>query len=405
MRSPGIATSSADKPGFNQAINGFRGVCVLMVFVYHVANSGWLDTVVHAVPFSQAVAYLLSSLRYGVELFFMISGYVIVQSLRRHATVGGFLRDRFLRIFPVWIPVHLLLFTAGMETGFKIFHDLAGWERGLVFVANLFLLPPLIPVTVSHPGSWSLTYEWLFYLLAASALVAYHVSTGTARMSQVTGWFRRCGVWGVWAAVTLLLLSLFPRGVFFIPGVLVALNENRLKQWFTHLRFPALSLLVFLLAWRAIDLDRAEPGAYAVGVLFAGMNGLYFFIASVAALYLFACICANNQHTIRLRNASLQKLGTISYSFYLWHPLVMFGVKRMVTLMIPATAGWVMVLIFAVVSFAIAMVVSTWSHRWFEQRLARWLRTHWLRDAQPTLPLPLPSAESGAAAIPKVSDR
>lgn len=404
MRTPALPAAT-HKPGFNQAINGFRGVCVLMVFAYHVANSGLLDSFIHAVPFSDELNYFLSSLRYGVELFFMISGYVIVQSLRRHATIGGFLRDRVLRIFPVWIPVHLFLFTAGMATGFKIFHDLTGWERGLVFIANLFLLPPLLPVTMSHPGSWSLTYEWLFYLLAASAMIAYHLSTRTARMSDVTGWFRRCGVWGVWGAVTLLLLSLFPRGVFFIPGVLVALNESRLKHWFMQLRFPALSLLVFLLAWRAIDLDRAEPGAYAISVLLVDTHWLYFTIAMAAALHLFSSICANNQHTVRLRSAALQHLGTISYSFYLWHPLVMFVVKRSISHLVPSAAAWAVALMFAVVSFLIAMVVSTLSYRWFEKQLASRLRAHWLVDTQPSLSMSLPIAESGATAMRKAQER
>ena len=50
---------------------------------------------------------------HGVELFFMISGFLIPASLVRHASVGKFFYDRALRILPVFVVLHLVLFVAG----------------------------------------------------------------------------------------------------------------------------------------------------------------------------------------------------------------------------------------------------------------------------------------------------
>src|SRR4051812_30356131 len=119
----------------HEGVHALRGACVLAVFAYHVLNSrlppspaGEIDAVLR---------WLGESLRYGVEVFFMISGYVIVQSLRRHATVGAFLRDRALRIFPLWLPIALALVAAAAAYALATHAPLpAVWQSALSFVGS-----------------------------------------------------------------------------------------------------------------------------------------------------------------------------------------------------------------------------------------------------------------------------
>ena len=98
MRAPGER-----KLEFNAALNGYRGLCALLVFIFHVGSAGIVMW-----PSGSALENLMGnlwySLTYGVEMFFMISGFVILGSLLRHRTISGFLQDRAIRIFSAWIP-------------------------------------------------------------------------------------------------------------------------------------------------------------------------------------------------------------------------------------------------------------------------------------------------------------
>ncbi len=352
------------KPGFNYSINAFRGVCVLLVFFYHVVNSGLLHVAAPSTILTTAVRLFSESWRYGVELFFMISGYVIVASLRRHRSIGAFLRDRCMRIFPVWIPVHIGLFAIGALTGWKIFHDLNGPQLLLIFFSNLLLIPPLLPIPVTHPASWSLSYEWLFYLTAAAAF-----ALATARKSPVV----MRGLWMAWTVVILTLLCLIPRALFFLPGVIVACGW--LPRWWVSFRWPSLSMIVFLFAWRLVDLNYAEPAAYSILAILASTKIIYMLIAFTAGLHLFAGISEDRGSIVWLRGRAIQFLGTVSYSFYLWHPIVMFVVKKLITTHMQSSVnGVVQTITFATVSFAVALVISWLSYRFIEQGLAKALR-------------------------------
>ncbi|MGC3981972.1 MAG: acyltransferase [Steroidobacteraceae bacterium] len=386
------SSSAMRKPGFNPGINGFRGICVLLVFAYHVAHSGLLDWQGLPAAIRGGAEYFADSWRYGVELFFMISGFVIVASLRRHGNVAAFLRDRCLRIFPAWLPVHLTLFFVGSAIGWKFLasHDVV--QNVVVFTANLLLLPPLIPVAVMHPASWSLSYEWLFYLLAAAAwsLAGYSAS----RYSIL-----RAALWLAWGAAVLSLLGWLPRAVFFIPGVIIALGWLPLERWRPVLRWPLLSLLMFLLAWRMVNLDQAEPGAYPMDVLLTDARPIYAAIAFMAGLHLFACLCATRVEW--LQRASLQFLGNISYSFYLWHPLVMFGVKKLVkATALPELNAALAVTVFALVSFGLALLVSWLSYRYCEQRLAKWLHAMSHKPVSPVPAVPIVVSGVVSEAVP-----
>lgn len=355
-----LAASGPERPrgGYNVAINGLRGLCVLMVFGYHVYNAGLLPKMGSS-PLALVTDFCLSSLRYGVEIFFMISGYVIVRSLRRHATVGAFLVDRVLRIFPAWLPVHFALCLGGSLTGVRVFES-SGWA--IPFFANLVFLPPLLPLPNTHPASWSISYEWLFYFGAAALVVLRRQRSTTSIV-----------LWGLSAA---LLLLAFPRGLFFLPGVLMALLPRRPDLG--RARLAPLALLLFLLAWRGVGQDFASFDGFRM--VRAWHTSLWLCpLALLAATYFIGAVCfSNGPTTAALRLRPFQLLGDVSYSFYLWHPVVMFGVKKVVTAVIlPHTGPVVATACFAALSFAIALPISVSSRRLCEVRAAAAVRA-WL---------------------------
>ncbi len=354
---------SGQTGGFNTNVNGLRGLCVALVFVFHVAASGLPPAPAADSAWQLLLAYAVGSMAHGVEIFFMISGYVIVLSLRRHASLSGFLVDRCLRIFPLWMPMALLIGVLWPWLGGQALPQpgALGWLT--VVAANLLLLPPLVPLPMLHPASWTLSLEWLFYLAA----------TGVAALSQ---WGRLPDALR-WSTVALAAAWAFwqlPVALCFLIGVAVALAPRWLtppRRW-QGLAAPA--MVLFLLLWRSVDAAALSTGsslgalwhgqaAALLGALFAGTVGL-------------ACLTMPGSSAMpMLRTALLQRLGTLSYSFYLWHLLVMFGAKRAVLRLWPEGQGsWTATLVFAAVSLGLSWALSSLSWRWLEQAFGRALR-------------------------------
>ncbi|MGV3555168.1 MAG: acyltransferase family protein [Croceibacterium sp.] len=99
---------------------------------------------------------------FGVDLFFVVSGFVIAST--RPRSVGDFLTRRFLRIYPLyWLMSLPLLLMVSLEPG---------------RVATSVTLWAFWGSTVSHPYllvAWTLCFEVLFYCAAAIALWNWRV--------------------------------------------------------------------------------------------------------------------------------------------------------------------------------------------------------------------------------------
>jgi peptidoglycan/LPS O-acetylase OafA/YrhL len=347
---------------FNVALNGYRGVCALLVYFYHLGSAGVVAWPAGS-PANDAATYLWSSLRYGVEMFFMISGFVIIGSLLRHGSVGGFLRDRAIRIFTAWIPALLAVTAVCVAFRMKVFADVTALEGTWIFIANLLLLPPLAPLPMIHFASWSLTYEWVFYFTAALGALAYRRAP------------RRWWAPAVWVVPAAIFVCLFPRALFFITGVLVFKYRGGFAAHARWLKFPVLSLLVFLVAWRATGVDKAQLSATMVDYAVDGRI-FYLAIAFLASVHLFASVCTSASKQFAFLNGRVfQFLGNVSYSFYLWHALVMALVKRVIAVYITPVYGTeVAFAVFAVACLVVALPLSWASWKVFEVSLAKVLR-------------------------------
>jgi peptidoglycan/LPS O-acetylase OafA/YrhL len=352
-----------DRRDFNASLNGYRGFCALLVFGFHLGSAG-VVALPHGNRLEDGAAELWTSLAYGVEMFFMISGFVILGSLLRHATLRGFLQDRLVRIYSAWIPALMAVTAVCVVLHMKMFANV-GVAAGLgIFIGNLFLLPPLAPLPLIHQGSWSLSYEWVFYLSAVAGV--WLIRRRAPRAWSI----------GAWIALSALFVCLFPRSLFFLTGVVVFSGQGWFRRHERWLKGPLVSLLVFLIAWRLTGADRSSLG----DTLFTWVGSsqwLAAVAAFVASLHLFASITldASRQFAF-LRSRAMQFLGTISYSFYLWHALIMSATKRVALgYLVPhygVSAGF---LFFLVSSLALGLLVSWASWALFEVRLARRVRT------------------------------
>ncbi len=118
-----------------QGLRGIAALSVLMDHFYDMPKGGMYD--IPDPGFLPPLWLWLQSVinvgGHGVELFFMISGFLIPASLVRHGSPPRFFFDRILRIMPVFVVLHLALFTVGPIVAYKFFRgiDLTQLSRNL----------------------------------------------------------------------------------------------------------------------------------------------------------------------------------------------------------------------------------------------------------------------------------
>jgi peptidoglycan/LPS O-acetylase OafA/YrhL len=162
-----------------KCLDGLRGVLAVYVMLSHMA------------PFALLPVWLASALSHGgaaVDVFFILSGLVIVRSLERFDyRARPFLAARVARIFPVYLAMlALAVAVQPLPDGFERMPWIAadspardiwsqGWPRNWAaeIAAHLTMTHGLLPngllpdAWVSFLGAaWSLSTEWQFYMLA-----------------------------------------------------------------------------------------------------------------------------------------------------------------------------------------------------------------------------------------------
>ncbi|MEB3350766.1 MAG: acyltransferase family protein [Cyanobacteriota bacterium] len=348
--------SPSPTPVFRPDIEGLRAIAVLAVILFH---------------FSPAA---LPSGFLGVDVFFVISGFVITGSLARHpqSRLGPFLLEfyarRVKRLLPLLIVCVLvtallgaLVITPGSE------EELATWQTGLAALfgaGNLVLQAQQFDYFAASTHlnlfthTWSLGVEEQFYLLFPILVFA----SGFARGAPRPG--RRL-------ALPLALLSLASLiGWFALNG-----QDPRLAYYFFPVRFWELAAgaLAFL-AWRAWPvpprLASSLPGALvAVALVVAlALSRVWATFSTVAVVLLTALLLWGlqpGQLTSRLLStAPMRELGRLSYALYLWHWSVL------------SLSAWTVGIHPWTVPFQLALILALaiWSHHAIENplRRARW---------------------------------
>ena len=148
-----------------QTLEALRGIAALLVVLYHLQDI--FSARAGVIPFGG----LFGSGDRGVDLFFVLSGFIIMathaRDIGRPGSVRLYFYKRFCRIFPsVWILTALAAAIYACQFGGTAkASKLDPWN----IIASALLLPqngpPLVNVT------WTLTYEIFFYVLFAVLLL------------------------------------------------------------------------------------------------------------------------------------------------------------------------------------------------------------------------------------------
>jgi peptidoglycan/LPS O-acetylase OafA/YrhL len=283
-----------DNDRLNVAAHGLRGIASLMVFAAHILGGTAAHVYSADTAYRAAIEPFWNIGTFGVFLFFIISGFVILPSALAHSPADFALR-RFLRIYPLFFAMTVIFLVLNLITNREpALNDPLTVGAAFVF-ANLFTGTEQLT-----PNAWSLTYEVMFYMLTCA--VAYYAIKAPNRFAA-----------SVMGALCALFVVVFPKALFFVAGVIIRLLHDR------DIRLRGVAAVTFelfafagLLAFASIEhrgYQRSEfTDPYAIGTLV------------FASLYFYAA-CDRASLTTRLvGHPALFYVGTVSYSLYLVHP-------------------------------------------------------------------------------------
>jgi peptidoglycan/LPS O-acetylase OafA/YrhL len=305
--------------------------------------------------------------KYGVLLFFLVSGYVIPMSLERHGSLRRFWIGRLCRVYPAYLGAIALVSVLA----------LAGWgswqasfrtQTVSAVLGHATMMTELLGLHGAVRVFWTLSYEMTFYLIV-SGLFAW-------RLHRLSAW------WAAGLALTGLLLGpILPNGAFagdfagrrvtsVVLAVLLglsllayvkermalaagavgigflllpALNGHPTPDSTTIASWQGLQLLAVMFAGTVVY--RAHSGqlsrfaaALSLTVVALSVIGAHWInlgpsghrvwtanVAAVAITFLLAYALKN-----RSVPTPLTWLGQISYSLYLLHAVVLFLIPRVI---------------------------------------------------------------------------
>jgi peptidoglycan/LPS O-acetylase OafA/YrhL len=300
---------SAKQESYRPDIDGLRALAVLLVVVFHTA------------------AKLCPGGFIGVDVFFVISGYLITGIVARDIeqnrfSLSGFYERRIRRIVPA---LFVLLFACSAASYFVFLpQDLVQYAKSLIAAvlsySNFFFwtqagyFKPAYAQVLLH--TWSLAVEEQFYLLLPLTLIVLARYPRFLRPALITAT-------GISFVISVWLAFKNPDAAFYMPasrawelltGSLLALRIVRLPNSRSAQEFLAGSGLL-MIAWAAARFSSFTP--------FPGFAALLPCVGS-------ALLLATGQGSGTLTSSLLSlrpavSIGAISYSVYLWHwPLVLF---------------------------------------------------------------------------------
>ena len=294
--------------GRNASIDGLRGYLAFFVFLHH--SCVWyfyLETGQWNSPPSNLYTHFGQS---SVAVFFMITGFLffskLIEGRTRTIDWGKLFVSRFLRLAPLYFFAMFLLFlvVALLSNGVvavptaQLMKEVASW-LGFALLGAPDLNGVEHTSYIIARVTWSLRYEWFFYLSLPILAVAVGVRPPRAYIAL-----------GVGSLLALLMWHPeIPHLLSFLGGIAASiLVRSDVFRQFARGRIASLLILACVLATVVF-----YPSAYELAPLA---------LLSVA----FALIaCGNNLFGLLVSTVS-HFLGEMAYGIYLLHGIVLFVV-------------------------------------------------------------------------------
>lgn len=317
-------------------MDSLRGIAALAVVFYHIAMYFKLDVKGYSV-FDEI--FLHGNL--GVQLFFIISGFVIYMSMQKHPDPKAFLISRFSRLYPTYWTCVILTFVVISITPY--------WTVPVTFsdmLINLTMFQHWFKVRDVDGVYWTLAIELCFYMMVLLILIFKKI--------EKIEWF----------GLAWLLLML---AIYFIAIYMPA--ARGLYYWIPLLKNGTLffaGILFYLMRTQGQTPQRFFYLVICLGIHFI-INPIMESVVVTTYFLIFFLFIQNKMSF--LVNKPLLFLGNISYALYLINQEVGYQVLNATE-----TLGLTVPFLRIVFSLSVIIVLSAGITFYIEKPVMKWIR-------------------------------
>jgi exopolysaccharide production protein ExoZ len=335
-----------------------RAVAAFMVLLYHFS----VHYMAHVTPAAQYVTFGAA----GVDLFFVISGFImVVTTLDERTGPGDFLTKRISRIVPIYWIITLLLFAIAL-TGLR--------PIGIMRVEPSWLVRSLLFIPFDRDGrvepinpvGWTLNYEMYFYVLFTLALV---IKQELARVIVLCGSMLASTLF-VFGSDLGLYAKFYTNPIIleFVFGCVLGYGFYRTRD--IGLKNHSVFLALILLGFGVIAVAQAATIYLGTAKELAGFTRPL--VWGVAGLLIVSGAVFLERSGRIVRADWLISLGNASYSIYLIHELILHAASKLAGVF--ASDGFFYLLAIFVIGVSLSTTIGLLLYQKVELPLNRSLR-------------------------------
>ena len=380
------ARGPSSDPQRLQSLDALRALAVLLVIGHHTA---WR----FRPAAGDALAQLFKGSGWiGVDIFFVISGFMITTILLRDTgDIRGFFIRRFYRIVPIFMVAIATFVTVAAVTGMDREKLLLAWSPALFL--NGWTIPFLGYGKVPYTIAWSLSVEETAYIILGLACIAHARGLRNALLGFIllAPMVRVAVLLGGWFNDASELYYFVPARLDSIGcGGLAALALSRTP--YRARRAALAGCAMFGLVWIFQYTRIGDPRLILVGYsLFAMVTALFVLWLAVADLR-----APQRPDTLLLAwlrpvKATVATFGKLSYFIYLFHIFVLEALLLAQRKLHVPLGFWPALLLATLIVFGLAAI----SWKYFEYPLIQLGRRKGARRTDP-VPVPLTGPEVAA---------
>ncbi len=312
--SPKITIRSPFMYKYRADIDGLRAIAAALVLLYHFQFSG------------------VSGGYVGVDVFFVITGFVMSNLLLKQFAAGSFsfgefYNARIKRLIPAFLLVSFVTFflISPLFMDAEYYKYSKSWLFSLIGYSNIYYIQEFAkyfaPDAETQPllHTWSLAVEFQYYLIWPPLLFLVHILFGKDALKKTAAPWIFLGVWIAAFAYSVYRTETTPDAAYYLLttrlyelllGAGLALFGDRLPRT-NRVVSNLISILgLTLIIGSALTLTKSD--------LFPGYNALWPVIGT--GLMIYAGLSENDWQAGKLLGCRpLVYLGALSYSVYLWH--------------------------------------------------------------------------------------
>ena len=294
-------------------LDGLRGILAISVFIQHAA---WLQHSIMGIPWGVSIPPIyIQAGEASVSLFFMITGFLFwrkaILEKGRIDWISLYI-NRFFRIAPVfYLSASIVLFVVFYKNNFELRETarILFYEIAPLLLAGFYKIGHSIngyhfPGEINANVTWTLRYEWEFYLL----------------ILPISAFFARRVGWHLLFA-----------GTGFSLLVMVTIKSPQSHSAIALLEFFGGMLCASIQQEFSFEVGDGLNNFFASVILTGLLIALMFFTTAYATVPFLILWCVFLLITLGcsffglLASSPARRLGELSYSIYLLHGIVLYA--------------------------------------------------------------------------------